>query len=856
LIRGVGTNGDNNPLIVIDGLQGGDLSTLAPSDIESVQVLKDAASTAIYGTKGANGVIYVTTKKGKVGQVRLNYNASYFTQSAWKVPELLNGEEYIKIINEKYANGGAQLPLGFPLTGTAPAFDTDWLGELFDAGSLNNHNLSISKGTENGSFYASLSYTGQDGIVSPEKSNFDRLTVRVNSETKVNKYLSFGENITIVGTERSSIPENNEFGTPIADALVYDPTTPISDDNAQFGFAQSPFVQKEYVNPFSRIFVNNSQLATQNIFGNVYLEIRPLDKLKFRTDFGVNSYQQILDFYTPAYRLTGSFENQSSDVGNQSYSNFRWQWENYLTYTESIGKHNFEGVVGTTAIQFDDQFFSGTGQDLPIEALDNESLRYIELTPDSSRQAEGIRGPETNNSSIFGRILYNYDEKYLFTASLRRDGSTQFGASNKYAIFPAVSAGWVITNESFFDVPAVNFLKIRSTYGVNGNDRIQSFAYTSLIVFNSTYQFGDGGSQTVLNGATPQNLSNPFVQWEQSRQFDMGIEAKLFENILAVELGYYNKITDGLLLLDNSTPIFAGNGAPIANVGEISNSGFEFKIDYYPTIGDLNLNISLNGSTLKNVVNTVDGQSGFVNGYNWPVRNAAITRMEEGQPLYYFRGYESSGIFKNEAEVFRHINSAGDLLQPGAKPGDLRYEDLNGDGEIDLDDWTNIGKPWADFNFGLNVGGDYKNFDFSFQLVGQFGNEIYRTFERQDVQNNNYTAEWLDRWSEQNPNGAYPRVTTGVTLNNSPSSFYVEDGSFARLRNLQIGYSVPKAIIKRLKMQKARIFVSADNLLTLTKYSGFDPEIGVSGYNVSAAGIDRGFYPQARSYGGGIQLTF
>ncbi|MBK6264298.1 TonB-dependent receptor [Marivirga sp. S37H4] len=862
LIRGVGSNSNNRPLVVIDGLQTQveNLNALSPNDIESIQVLKDAASTAIYGTRGANGVIVVKTKSGKPGQMQLDYNGSYFIQSAWKKPQMLNAEQYVDIINEKYANGNTNLPLGFPEIGTTPAVDTDWMDRLFTDGTIQNHNLSVSKGTENGHIFASLSYTGQDGIVAPEKSYFDRITVRLNSETRITDFITFGQNLSVTATRASSIPENNEFGTPIADAIVYDPLTPVFDNNAQFGFAQSPYVQKEYVNPFSRIFLSNRETNSDQIFGNAFLEFQPISWLKFRTDLGVNRYNEIIDNYSPAYQLTPAFMNDNSSVSNQSYSNFRWQWENYVTATKDFGLHNIEAVLGSTAIRFTEKSFGASGQNLPVEAVENKNLRYVNLTPDSSRRSYGGASAPRINSSIFFRTLYNYDEKYLATVSFRRDGSSNFGSEYRFAIFPSFSAGWVASEESFFNVPLVDFAKLRVSYGSNGSDNIGAFNYTSLVIFNSTYQFGDATNQTIYYGATPASLSNPFVRWEESKQLDIGLETKLFDNQVSFELDYYKKVTDGLLIVNGATPIIGGNNPAFTNVGQIENSGFEFKIDYYKQVGELGLGATLNGSTLNNIVTRVDGNNGFLNGYNWPVRNAFISRMEVGEPLFYFRGYQADGIFRDESEVFSHINREGDLLQPNAKPGDLRYVDVNDDGEINLDDWTNIGKPWADFTFGLNLTANYKAFDFNMLIVGQTGNQIYRTFERQDVVNNNYTIEWLDRWSETNPDGSYPRVVTGavdpVANNNSPSSFFVEDGDFVRIKNLQIGYSVPQSILEKAKIKKARIYLSVDNLLTLTGYSGFDPEIGVSNYNVAAAGIDRGYYPQTRNYGGGIQVSF
>lgn len=861
LIRGIGTNGDNRPLIVIDGLQDGDLSTLAPADIESIEILKDAASTAIYGTKGANGVIFITTKKGIKGKTSVTYDGSHAIQSAWRVPQMMNATQYVDLVNEKYRNGNSTPPAGFPAVGDPLPIDTDWMGTLFEPANLSNHHLSFARNNDNGSVFSSVSYMRQEGVIAPEKSYFERFTARFNSQTEINSFLKFGQNLTLVNANASTIPENDMFSSPVSDAMNYSPITPINDPNGQFGFAQSPFIQQEHVNPFSRIFINNNRDKSYNVYGNMYLEVEPLEWISFKTDFGANYFNSASDTYNPAYFLTPAFFQPSSAVGHNAYSNFRWQWENYVTIKQNFGDHFLQFVAGSTAIQFDQKWFGASGQDLPEEALVNENLRYVDSTPDSTRRSYGREAVTVFNTSLFARVQYNYKEKYLFTGSIRRDGSSRFGPDNRYGIFPAFSGGWVLTNEDFWNYPQVNFLKVRASYGSNGNDRINDLAFSSLIAPNAyTYVFGPGGNQTVYYGGAPTALANPLLRWEESRQLDIGVESRFFSGLLGVEIDYYHKVTSGLLIINQSIPVMAGNNPSFSNLGEIRNSGFEFKIDYANRFGDLDFNASLNGSTLNNVVTQVDGELGFVNGYNWPVRNAFISRMETGLPLFYFRGYKTDGIFQSQQEVFSHINANGDVLQPNARPGDLRFVDTNGDGVIDFDDWTEIGKPWADFIFGFNLNASYKSFDVSMLIAGQVGNQIYRAFERQDLPNRNYMERWTDRWSESNPNGTLPRVSSAsgnpVANNDSPSDFFVEDGDYVRLRNLQIGYSLPQSLLFKAKITKARVYMAADNLITLTNYSGFDPEIGVQGYGVGAAGVDRGFYPQTRSISAGIQLSF
>ena len=859
MIRGIGTNGDNQPLIVVDGLQmpdNFDIGTIPAADVSSVEILKDAASTAIYGTRGANGVIYVTTKSGKTRGMEMSYSGTHSVQQAWRIPEMLNAEQYVELINEKYEGNP---PVGFPAVGDPLPANTNWMEEVFEPANLQTHTLSISRNSENGQLYSSFSLWDQEGIIAPDKSNYQQITARLNSSTNVNEYISIGQKFTFVNKESQTIPENNEFGTPLGDALAYDPITPVYVDTAQFGFGQSPFVQKEYVNPLSRIFIGNNKSTDKEFYGNAYLELSPLSYVKFRTDIGAQYWQSVTDSYSPAYQLTPAFFQTSSNVAHTYRSNFQWQWENYISANKQIDKHSAEVVLGTTAIKSRYKEYGASGMDLPIEAIDNVELRYVNATPDSSRRSYGIEGAYKVNSSYFGRILYNYDEKYMLTASVRRDGSTNFGSENRFAIFPAFSVGWVVSNENFFPTSILDFTKLRVSYGSNGNDRISPFSYTGTIATNRAYPFGGQSTgQTIYYGASPTSIANPEVRWEESKQLDVGLELRALQSRLALEVDYYNKTTDGLLIVDQSIPILAGNNASFANVGEVKNTGIEFKIDYNDNIGDIDVGVSLNGTTLKNEVTRVDGQAGIQNGYTWPVRNAPISRMEVGEPIYYFRGYTTDGIFQNQSEVFSHISSTGQPLQPDAQPGDLRIVDTNGDGEINQEDWGNIGDPWADFVLGLNIQLAYKGVDFQAVFSASFGNQIYRTFERQDVPLNNYTTEWLDRWSETNTGGQYPRVTTdaGSNTNYAPSDFYVEDGDYMRMRSLQIGYTFPQDWVEKVFLQKARIYFTANNLFTITGYSGFDPEIGVQNYNVSAAGMDRGFYPQIKSYGGGLQITF
>lgn len=860
-IRGVGTNGNNNPLIIIDGMNANDglLAALNPADIESIQVLKDGASTAIYGSRAANGVIMVTTKKGTTAGATLNYSMFYGTQQPWRIPEMMNASQYVTAIREKYTNGNSTLPPGFPDQGNITT-NTNWMESIFEPASTQTHQLSVSKGTENSSLFASLSYYDQKGIIAPDKSNAQRITARINSEQQINKFLAFGQTFFLNHSQNERIPENNAFGSPISDALVYDPLTPIYDENGTFGFAQSPFVQKEYLNPFSRIFISNASTSQDGLLGNIFFKVTPLQNLTFKTDFGIDYNYYNGNGFTPSYAFFDTngnqlpLTNENNDLYRYTAKVFIWQWENYATYSHTRRKHQADLTVGTTAREVTNNGFSASSSAIPDEVQFDPNFQYIDNTPDSLRRSTGSASEREALLSFFGRITYNYDERYLFSATLRSDGSSKFGPNNRFGYFPSVSAGWVISREQFWSSQQINFLKLRTSYGVNGNDRIGNLGYASVIGNTGVYPFGKPNSQTIYQGLSSLFLDNPNLRWEQSKQFDVGVEIGLFGDQLTLELDYYRKTTSDLLMAA-TTALYIGNKPPIANVGEVVNQGIEIEAKYQKKFGDFYLNLGLNAATLKNTVTKVT-DNGFIDGYTWPVRNTVITRMEVGNPIGYFRGFKTAGIFKNDSEVFGYINANGDPIQPNAKPGDLRYVDVNGDGKIDNDDIVNIGSPWPSLTMGLNVALTWKGLDLRMLFASSFGNEIFRSYERQDVINNNYQVEWLNRWTETNPNGTYPRLTTADTNNNTrPSDFYVEDGSYLRLKNLQLGYTLPRAIIEKASIKSLRVYASIDNLITLTGYTGFDPEIGTSGWILDTA-IDKGFYPQLRTAGFGLNVTF
>ncbi|MBK8492998.1 MAG: TonB-dependent receptor [Saprospirales bacterium] len=853
LIRGISTNGDNSPLYIVDGLQVSGIDNISPGDIESVDVLKDAASSAIYGARAANGVVIITTKKGSdTDGGTISYEGFYSVSNPWKLPEMLGAQDYITLTREKFANGNQTSSLetlGFPKEGDVTE-NTDWMSQIFEPGPIQNHRLTAAMKN----VYISAEYWDQNGVIGGAKSNYKRYAVRLNASKDLNKYVSIGENLYINRTDNQSIGVNDAFGTVIADAFAYDPLTGVYDDKKDYGFAQSKWVQKEYINPLSRLFIRNNKGHADQVLGNIYLDISPLEGLTFRSDLGIDYSWYNFRSFTPDYVFHSAFTNVENDISQGYGFGESIQFENYLNYNKSFRDvHNLDVVVGTSYRTSDSENAGGSSSSIPdaVKLLDN--WQYLNSGQDTTDLTYGGAGVKYALISYYGRVRYDYANTYLFTATLRRDGSSNFGENNRWGLFPSFSAGWVISRERFFRVKPISFMKLRASWGRNGSDRIAPLSYTATIenVFN--YPFGI--DQSLLTGAALATPPNPNVKWEESQQLDLGFEAELYEGLLTVEFDYYKKNTKDLLMTRVIPGYIGATNNPVSNLGEIQNEGVEVSVSHRLVRKGFSMTTRLSYTHFTNTVINVAGDAGFITGWSWPVRNTPITRMTEGFPVGHFVGYEADGIFQNEAEIFSHLNAAGDLLQPNAKPGDIRFLDTNGDGVINTDDIANIGSPWPKHIVGLSINMQYKGFDVSGILSAQIGNQIFRAYERSDITFTNYQTFWLDRWTPENPSAEYPRlVSTDPNNNQRPSSFYVEDASFLRLRNLQVGYSLPADLLSKAHLSGLRIYFSANNLFTLTPYKGFDPDIGTNGW-ILDTGIDKGYYPSNKTIGGGIKIT-
>ncbi len=880
-VRGIttfDTNGGNNPLWVVDGVvvDSGGIGYLNQSDIESMEVLKDAASLAIYGSRSASGVILVTTKKGKAGKIKVSYTGYSGNSGPAKTLKLLNATQYGALMNERSVAGGG--PVLFSNLG-ALGVGTDWQKTIFNnnAGQV-SHELSISGGNDVSTFYASFGLQDQQGIVASDISNYNKKNIRLNSTHKISKIFTVGQTLGYSHQKSIGIGNtNSEFGGPLSSAINLDPITPIivtdpivanQSPYTLAGVVRNPngnpygissIVGQEMTNPLAYV---QTRLGNYNwsddLVGNAFLEIAPITGLKFKTSLGGKLAYWGSEGFTPQFYLNASSNNLQNNMNRTTNQAFAWNVENTASYSRKFGKHDFTLLVGQGA--YVDGMQSGTSvtyYGIPVTSYRDASFNFsIPSNQVTSRAWDGnpdatIRVDKHVLSSLFSRLNYNYDEKYLFTGVIRRDGSSRFGTNNKYGIFPSFSAGWVISKEGFWkDNNVLNTLKLRGGYGVTGNEAIGDLAYLSTIGGGRNYTVGTSGNFTV--GNSPNAPSNPDLKWEQTAQTNIGVDAKLF-NTLNLTVEVYKKTTTGILQHVRLPGYVGATGDPIANVANMDNKGLEIELGYHKKFGNVNFSANGNVAYLKNNVTYLGQGKTFIPGDASFQSMGPVTRTLVGQSYNSFWGYQTAGIFQNMAEVNAYKNAAGGLIQPNARPGDFRWVDTNGDGVITADDEKNLGSPLPKYTFGLTLNLEYKGFDLMVFTQGAAGNKIFQGLRRLDIGTANYQTDALGRWNGDGTSNTYPRLTTNDTNGNftNPSNFYLENGDYLRLKIVQLGYSLPSDVISKIGASKIRLFLTGENLLTLTKYTGFDPEIGGN-----VMGIDKGYYPQARTVMFGANLQF
>lgn len=865
-IRGTTSINNSDPLYVVDGvpIDVGGIDYLNQSDIESIEVLKDAASAAIYGARAASGVILVTTKKGRAGVMRLNYNGYYGTQAPARKLHLLNATQYATLRNESSIAGGGGILFPNP---TALGKGTDWQDAIFNNDArIQDHELSLNGGGDKSTYYASFGYFDQTGIVASPISYYKRLTARFNTTHKMRSWLTFGENIGYSHIKAQGLGNTNgEYGGPLSSAINLDPLTPLmitdpailNDTNNIYHtkpvikdvlgrpYAISNYVGQEETNPLAYIQTQQGYGWSDNIVGDAYLEIEPVKGLKLRSDIGTKLAFYGSEGFTPIYYLNGSSSNPTTSFYRENDKGFIYNWENTASYSRNIGQHNITVLVGASAFKQTSSGVSGTYKNMPVTNLNDASLSYSMANAD--KIAGGFDNPDHTVSSVFARLTYNFAEKYLFTGVMRRDGSSRFGSDNKYGYFPSASIGWVASREDFWPVNnAVTFLKVRGSYGVTGNDNIGDFKYLSTVSGGRNYTFGNN-SYTI--GYSPDAPANPGLKWEQTWQANAGFDAVLF-NDLTVGFDIYKKQTTGMLLGIQLPGYVGATGQPIGNVADMSNKGVELELGYGRKFGEVHVNVRGNVSYLQNRITSL-GQTKYLTGATLASSALELSRTTPGHAIGSFYGFKTLGIFQTQDEINKYLNKNGQMIQPNAKPGDFKWADITGDGQITNDDRTFIGDPTPNWAFGFTASASWRRFDILVFGQGAAGNQIYQGLRRLDIQMANYTTAALSRWTGPGTSNDFPRLVDGDPNGNfsRPSPFYLSNGSYMRIKTLQIGYSLPQYLTDKAGLSKLRLYVSANNLVTFTKYTGFDPEIGGSSY-----GIDRGIYPQARSFTVGLNV--
>ena len=877
-IRGISSNGNNAPYTLIDGYEG-DFSLLNPSDIESVTVLKDAQAS-VYGSKGANGVVLVTTKMGKKNsKPKVSFNSYFGFQETTKKIKLLNATEYALMLNESYGNGGQALP--YPIV-NGLGNGTDWQDQIFQKAGISNKDISVSGGSDKITYALSAYKIAQEGIIGLGKSGFDRSNARISLGFDVSPKINISTNIIYTDYNRKSLSENgigsvlfNAINTPAtfspynADGtIILDPYV-AGYGSGTFNLVPStPGYGNEVINPLAQIDNTYNSYNQQRLNGNFVLQYKPITEIKITTRYGFGSANDVGKSFSKRVNYGNS---KVFNVKNNSVSQNATRFSNYtFDLFAEIEKtlyenHKFKLTFGGTLVESKGEGLFATGFNVPYNSWEFADIAStglptaidLEIDPNS----EPLAGIVTNGSykstpykrpSLFATLDYNFKEKYLLSFIFRRDQSSSFSEKNSVAYFKSILGGWLVSQEDFFNKDGiVNFLKIKGSYGTLGNDVAPPNAYRSQLTGEGVYVFNN----LITQGAAVGVIPNKDLKWESDTKIDLGFESKLFNNTLEITADYFNNTRTDLII--SGVPISGingsyapGSGAPSVNAGKVKNSGFELVLNYKNNVNDFKYDLGFNITTINNEVLEVKNSTNYIESGSFAIGQLAPTRMEVGQPIGVFYGLQTDGIFQNQAE----INAAPvQNLGTPTSPGDFRFKDVNGDGVVDFKDRTYIGKSIADYTLGFNINLNYKNFDFITYSYASVGNDLIRNYERTENKLNklNYV---LDRWTGEGTSNSVPRVTTGASSNNLFSNYFVEDASFLRIQNIQIGYSLSKNIIEKMGMSKFRFYGSVNNVYTFSKYRGFDATANTG--DAITGGIDSGFYPAPRIFSLGLNVNF
>jgi TonB-linked SusC/RagA family outer membrane protein len=842
-IRGYSSNGSADPLYIIDGVKSSNMSFLNPEDISNIEVLKDAASSAIYGAEGGNGVIIVTTKTGKLGTGEITYDYQNTVGKVGKVPQMLNSEEYANYNNE---GGLVSIPA------SALTRSTNWMDEILEKSAASRHNLSFSSGNEKSNFLLSVSALTQDGIVVMDKDKFDRYTFRLNGDTKVKSWLKVGSSTSFAITKRNSIIEDNESAGIITAGLLMDPVTParydtgeplpahvqsllnsgkalLKDENGNY-YGISPYISKNPSNPFARLVTNHTGSKSYTLQGSLFAEIQPIDHFTFTTRVGYQVLNSVTSGWNPVYYYNNyqAFNEQSSVTAQESNTNY-WQWENFGSYTNKFNLHNLNVLAGMSAESRTYEYIDAAGGPMLVENQDFARLSFI-----TSQVGSSVGGNLflDKKASYFGRVSYDYNNKYMLQGTIRRDGAgtSMLPPANRWGIFPSFSAGWVFTQESFMPASFLSYGKLRASWGQNGSlSNLSNYMYNSVIT--SQYLMYQLGDLSMTTAAVPNQLNNPDLTWETSVQTDIGLDLRMLKDKLTLTVDYFNKKTTDLIT-PNTPPLESGNNASAVNGGDITNTGFEFQTSFKNSIGDFNYNLSGNLSTLHNEVTFLNKTIQRILGGQSSGAATFFTAFEQGFPVWYFRGYKTDGI--------------------NMTTGQANFIDQNGDGLINENDRVFIGSSIPKITYGAAVNLSYKGFELSANVQGQSGNHNMILWMRNDLPGSN-TPKFLyeGRWTPGSTTATRPKA--GFDPNTLLSDQMLFNGDYMRVKQIQIGYSLPKSVIQIIKLKSAKLYLSLEDYFTVTKYPGMDPEAG-STLN-SNLGLDKGMYPVTKKTTFGISIT-
>jgi len=877
-IRGLGTVGNSQPLYLIDGV-GGDISTLNPADIESVDVLKDAASAAIYGAQAANGVVLITTKQGREGKATVSFDAYYGVQNVTRKMQMLNAEQYETIMDEQALNSGSA---AFDWNSFNSIYDaggnlinTNWIDSMFkDDAKTESYTLGITGGSAISTFALSLGYMDQEGIVGgKDVSNYERYNFRINSEHKLFKnLLKVGEQVSFVYKKNQGISVGNQYNNTLRAAFITSPLSPIYSDNGYNGSPYNDTSDSDWYNadgnPYGIMMTTtNNENKNATFSGNVFAELQPIKNLTIKTVFGAVYGSSEYRSFTPLYRFSiYSYNTTRTKASQNMNTSLGMTWTNTASYDWKLNDHSFNALLGMEVYRYEGTYV-GAETGILKEGFDDWDHAYVDngtaTTQDDGMKASGYPHDKARTVSYFGRLGWNWKETYMVNATLRCDGSSKFSRGNRYGWFPSISAGWTITNEPFMNKTHdwLDFLKLRASWGQVGNQNIDNYQYTAPIKSDHTYyifgtQYG-AQAQSSYWGAYPSRLANANIKWETSEQTNIGVDARFVNGRLGVNADFYLKKTKNWLV---EAPILAtaGTGAPYINGGDVKNTGFELAFSWNDQIGkDFHYNIGVNGAYNKNDVGNIPTEDGIIHGSTNQLydNTPEFYRAENGHPIGYFWGYKTCGIFQNQTEIDDWIKAGNGVLQSDVKPGDVKYVDVDHNGAINDEDKVDLGCGMPDLTYGFNLSFNYKGLDFSLTANGMIGNKIVQSYRNHSNKQANYTTAILDRWTGEGTSNRIPRVTE-TNVNWQFSDLYIQDGDFLRISNITLGYDFAK-LLKSKIISQARLYAQVQNAFTFTKYDGMDPEIGYGPESKGwVSGVDLGYYPRPRTILIGVNLKF